>query len=35
MMSRSLLFVFAALFGAAAFAAEQVNVNYQYDGNHL
>ena len=34
MMLRSLLFVLATLFGAAAMAAEQVNVNYQYDGNH-
>ncbi len=34
MMLRSLLFVLATLFGAAALAAEQVNVNYQYDGNH-
>ena len=34
MMLRSLLFTFAPLLGSAAFAAEQVNVNYQYDGNH-
>ncbi len=34
MMLRSLLFVLATLFGASAMAAEQVNVNYQYDGNH-
>lgn len=34
MMLRSLLFTFVALLGSAAFAAEQVNVNYQYDGNH-
>ena len=34
MMLRSLLFVLANLFGASAMAAEQVNVNYQYDGNH-
>lgn len=34
MMLRSLLFVLATLFGTSAMAAEQVNVNYQYDGNH-
>ena len=34
MMLRSLTFTLAALFGASALAAEQVNVNYLYDGNH-
>ena len=34
MTLRSLLFVLATLIGAVAAAAEQVNVNYRYDGNH-
>ncbi len=34
MMSRSLSFVLATLIGAVAMAVEQINVNYQYDGNH-
>ena len=34
MMLRSLLLTLATLFGASALAAEQVNVNYEYDGNH-
>jgi len=34
MIPRSLLFALSTLFGAAALAAEQVNVNYQYEGGH-
>ena len=34
MIPRSLLFALSTLFGAAALAAEQVNVNYQYEGSH-
>ncbi len=34
MMLRSLIFALTALFATTTLAAEQVNVNYQYDGNH-
>ena len=34
MLARSLTLALAALFCTAAMAAEPINVNYQYDGNH-
>ncbi len=34
MLARSLMLVLAMLSSAAAMAAEQINVNYRYDGNH-
>ncbi len=34
MLVRSLMLALAALLSTAAIAAEQINVNYQYDGNH-